>query len=169
MTDEMLMMRPRTRLDHRPAERLRDQKRALEICVQDGVPIRVAHAHQQAVARDAGVVDEHVHFAALGENFLGGGADGRGIRNIHRVRPRLAAQRADFRRDLLGIFLRARNDDDIRAFIGEFQRDGAADSAARAGDNGDLIGELAHKLSFQPQMKHRLNTDSKKQLSVFHL
>jgi hypothetical protein len=64
----------------------------------------------------------------------------------------------DFRRDPLGIFLRARNDDNIRAFRGEFQRDGAPDAATRAGDNGDLIGKLAHKIfsaTDETQIEHK--------------
>jgi len=79
------------------------------------------------------------------------------------VCPGFAAQRADFRRDLLRIFLRAGDDDDIRAFIGEFQRNGATDPAARTGDNGDLIGELAHKLSVmlnrEGRQKHTKNDE----------
>ena len=62
------------------------------------------------------------------------------------MRPGFAAQRADFRRHLLGIFLRARNAGDVRAFGGKFQRDGAADAPARAGDDGDLILKLVHRL-----------------------
>ncbi len=61
--------------------------------------------------------------------------------HVHRVRPRFATERADFVGNLLGIFLRARNDGDIRAFAGEFQRDGAADPATSTGDDGNLIGE----------------------------
>ena len=34
--------------------------------------------------------------------------------------------------------------DDVRAFGGEFQRNGATDTTSGAGDDGDLVGELTH-------------------------
>ena len=69
MTEATLMMRPGTLLDQRAAERLGDQKRALQIRVQHRVPIRLAHAHEQTVARDAGVVDQNVHPAGTRPEF----------------------------------------------------------------------------------------------------
>src|SRR3546814_5459527 len=52
----------------RPAQR---GERALQVHVDDRVPLVLAHVHQHPVAQDAGVVDEHVD-AAEG---LDGGLD----------------------------------------------------------------------------------------------
>ena len=41
--------------------------------------------------------------------------------------------------------VRARDDDDRRAAVGEIERDGAADIARAAGDEGDAAVELAHR------------------------
>ena len=52
---------------------------------------------------------------------------------------RLAAGRLDLARDGLGLgAVAARVDKDGRAAVGQRQRDGAADVAPRAGDDGDL-------------------------------
>ena len=66
MTEEILMMRPLPLLGEPARKRLRGKKCApLEIRVQNRVPIRVAHAHQQAVACDARVVHKNVHLASF--------------------------------------------------------------------------------------------------------
>ena len=41
-------------------KRLGEIERALRFVVQDRIPIDVAHAHQQAIGVDAGIVDENV-------------------------------------------------------------------------------------------------------------
>ena len=61
-----------------------------------------------------------------------------GVGDIHGVGPGLAAKRADFGGDFLRVLRRARDANDVRALGGEFQRDGAADAPAGAGDDGDL-------------------------------
>ena len=56
---------PRTLLEKTPAQRLGKQKSALQIGVQHRVPILLAHAHDQSVARHAGVVDQNIHLARV--------------------------------------------------------------------------------------------------------
>src|ERR1017187_4198597 len=54
---------PRALLKEAAAKCLREEERALQIDVQHSVPVRLTHAHEQAVLGDAGVVYQDVHFA----------------------------------------------------------------------------------------------------------
>ena len=62
--------------------------------------------------------------------------------------------------------------EEVRAFSREFQGDGAPDAAARAGDDRNLIGKLAHKLRWfaatdETEIRHRFKAANSS--SVFHL
>ncbi len=146
MTDEMLMIRPERCLRKPRVSAWVKRKAPFKIGVQYGVPIRLAHAHEQPIAGHAGVVDQNIDLAGVLQNLLGGGGNRGGIRHIHGVGPSLPAQGANFRGDFFGIFGRARNAGDVRAFGGKFQGDGAANAASGAGDNGGLIDKLRHSL-----------------------
>jgi len=105
----------------------------------------LGHAHEQAVSRDAGVVHQNVDAAGVGQNFFGCRFDGLRVGDIQCDGPAFTSRGAHFVGDFFGIFSGARNTDDISAFSGKFQRDGAADSATGSSDNGDLVIKLTHK------------------------
>ncbi len=112
---------PRPLLEKGPAEGLGKEKRSFEIGVQHRVPIRLAHAHDQAVPRHARVVDQNVHLPRLGQDFFRRRRHRGRVRHVHRVRPGPAAQGADFCRHFLRVFGRARNADDVRPGGGKCQ------------------------------------------------
>ena len=58
---------------------------ALEVGVQHGVPVFVAHAQQQAVAGDTGVVHQDVRMAEVGEHLLAQLGGGGAVGNVHGV------------------------------------------------------------------------------------
>ena len=63
------------------------------------------------------------------------------ILEVARNQRRLAAERADLVVEVLERALRAGQRDHMGAPAGEFERDGAADAARGAGDEGDPAGE----------------------------
>ena len=90
----------------------------LEVHVDDGVPLGLVHTEHQAVARDAGVVHQHVDVAEIRENLLHGLVRLREIGGVGCIRAHLDAERFQL---LDSIF-----DDldvgecDVRPFGGEF-------------------------------------------------
>ena len=167
LTEVMLTMRPQ-RARHRASEVLGPMEAAREIGGDDVVPIRFAHAEQQAVARDAGVVDEDVDHREFLEQFLGGLGDGGTIGDIDREGLGFATGGDDGRgRGAAGIggFGDADNGDSV---LGEAFGDGFADAAARAGDQCCAIskrqahegkeceGKCASAQVFQPKLSRPL-------------
>ena len=65
--------------------------------------------------------------------YAGGG------RAVVRTGDRPPASGADLFSDGFQLGLRSRSDDDIRACLGECQRDGRTEAAAATGDDGDLV------------------------------
>jgi hypothetical protein len=59
----------------------RQAEHGLQVGVEHRVPVVVLHAHGQGVARDAGVVDQHVQAAVLLDDGVDGGIDRRGRRS----------------------------------------------------------------------------------------
>lgn len=119
---------------------------AAEVCVENGIPIFIAHAHDEPIACDTGIIDEDVDPGGCAENGFGEGFDCFGITDINGIGPALAAFGFDFPCDFLGIFLGARNADDIGACIGEFEGDGATNTATCAGDNGNFVVQNCHEM-----------------------
>ncbi len=80
---------------------------------------------KEAVASNASVVDENVHFSGIGQDFIGRGGHSCAVGDVHgksqALRPSARISAATFSE----FFRRARNNDNIRAFLGEFQGDGA--------------------------------------------
>ena len=116
---------------------------ALQVDVDDVVPLLLRHRHEHAVAQDAGVVDQHVEVA----EGVDRGADQRlaavPARDVVVRRDGLAAGGAD----LLGGLLRDLAevvDDDLGALGREQARVLAPEAAAGAGDDRDPAVECPH-------------------------
>ena len=124
--------------------RARHAQRREQVAVQHRLQIRVVGGGEVARARSAHVVDDHVEPAvrtdgrvddgghAGGRRHIGRDADGRAVGTA--ARPRLTDRGVE----VAGF---ARAEDDARALSGERERDSAAEPAARAGDEGDLVLE----------------------------
>src|ERR1035437_3396954 len=131
---------PRALLEQAAGKRLGEQERALEIDVQHGVPVRLAHAHDQTVLGDAGVVDQDVHLAGGGQDLLRNGLYAGGVGDVGREGPGLAPKPLSLLHRLgaeLQLQIHAGN---VRVGGSEFQGDGLADTAAGAGHYRYLIG-----------------------------
>ena len=70
-------------------------ERAGEVRVDHGAPVLVGHAHDEAVAGDAGVVDEDGDGAERTLDLAERGVDGVGIGDVGAHRDRLAADLLD--------------------------------------------------------------------------
>ena len=90
----------------------------------------------QAVAGDAGVVDQHVDAAEVGEDLLHGLVRLGEVGGVGRVGAHLDAERLEFR-DSIFDDLDVR-ECDVRPFFGELQGDGLADAPGCARDEGDF-------------------------------
>ena len=116
-------------------ERARRIERALEIDIEHAVEGIVAHTHEQAVARDAGVVDERPNRTKVIEHDLDAGIDGSGVGHVALICARRGANRlAGFaclarRIDATGI-----DDGDIVAILRQTDSAGAADTPRAARD-----------------------------------
>ena len=132
---------------------------ALEVDVDDGVPLVFGHVEDHAVAKDAGDVDEDVDAAegvdALADHVLAalGGGDGVVVGDGVAAGggSSYGGRCADLVAHLVGgagVVSGAVDvdagvvDDDVRALLREEQGDGAADAAAGAGDYGVAAFEL---------------------------
>jgi hypothetical protein len=122
---------------------LGDVEHAVQVGVDHGVPVLRRHLQEHAVARDAGVVDQHVDRAVLGLG-LGEGLDGavpvghvahRGVEGV--------AQRLLLVQPLVEVAARAAAGDDLEAFLVQALADGGADAAHAA---GDVCNFLCHVL-----------------------
>ena len=115
---------------------------ALEIGVEHGVPVLLLHAHEQAVAGDAGVVDEDVHRAEFVADFLGEFLHGGVIGHIHGVGGGGAGKLGvDFLRGLAAARGAAAHHRDLGTLRGKRAGDFLADSTASSGDDGDFVGK----------------------------
>ena len=127
-------------LEEAAGEGLGEQEGALEVDVQHRIPVGLAHAHQQAVPGDAGVVDQDVHLAGGGEDLLRGGCHAGGVGDVGPERPGPAAQCLDFRHRLGAGFRLQIHPGDVGAGGGQLQGDGLADAAPGPGHHGHLLG-----------------------------
>ena len=115
-----------------------------------GVPVHHAHAVEDAVAQDAGVVDHAVDAAEVVDRRLDDALGALRIGDAVAVGDRRAAGLADLGDHLVGdlgvgalALGRAAQivDHDLAAFAGGQQRDLLADAAPRAGHDNDLARE----------------------------
>lgn len=67
MTEALLTIEPRRRGQHVPQRRAGAAEGAVQGDVEDGAPLRVGHLGQRGVAAEAGVVDDDVEVAVLGD------------------------------------------------------------------------------------------------------
>ena len=134
------MMRPECCLEEEARKGLGEEEGALEIDVQHGVPVRFAHAHEQAVLGDAGVVDQDVHFAGRRDDLVRRRLHARGLRDVGAKAPRLATECLGLLHGFRAEFGLQIDAGDIRAGGSQFQGNGLADTAAGARHNRYLIG-----------------------------
>ncbi len=125
--------------DHRRQHRLGDQERALGVDVHHAVPVRLGERLDGGGDQDAGIVDERVDRAEFRDRARHHRLDLRLHRHVgmHRDRAPPAPPRLghDLVEDvgLAGDVVEGK----VEAPVGEAERDGAADAAARAGDECD--------------------------------
>src|SRR5581483_5290005 len=125
-------------LRHRLQDRLGAVERAVEIHLKDQVPVLLAHPQQEAVARDAGIVDEDVDPAPLLEDLVDHRLDVARVGDVHLEIERAAAELLDRGDGLFGAPGIQIGDDDVGASLREGFGNGAADALRRAGDDGML-------------------------------
>ena len=114
-------------------------ERALEIRVEHGVPIVVGHAHQQLIARDAGIVDEHINPPVLRHRRFNQPLRVVALAHVALHERRLPARVVDGLRRLLRRRLATPVVDDHRCAIPrEPYRHRPPNPPARPGDNNNL-------------------------------
>ena len=143
-----------------------DEERALEPDVHGGVPGRFRQRLQFARHDLHGVVDHDVDAAALLDDGVDQARDVGGLRHVGDHRKRLAAERD-------GVFgggiARSRVDvidDDMGALAGKSERDVAADAAAAAGDEGNLVFQAHKNIPFKTMEKKTLIWDGQAEFGV---
>ena len=123
---------------------------ALEVDVEDDVPLLLRHVEDHLVAKDAGVVDDDVEAAEGVERLLHHAVSGLEVGDVVVVRDGVAAHLLDLGDDLVGGALLAAGagggatevvDDDASALGREAKRLAAANAASGAGDDGDFAFE----------------------------
>ena len=127
-----------------------------EVGGEDVVPVFALHAEGKGVAGDAGVVDEDIDAAEVGDDGAGAVLDGVFAGDIERVGAGASAGAAvgigcagegvDFADDLGELVGAAGGEGDGDAELGETDGAGATDSLGCSGDEGDAPGETAHLL-----------------------
>jgi hypothetical protein len=116
-----------------------------EVGVEHGVPVFLAHAQEQAVFGDTGVVHEDVHMVEVGQDLLADLGAGRAVGHIDGVSLGGAGMRGvDGVGGALRVGLRAADDGDFRALGGEGFSDGFADAASGSGDDCDFVLKFTH-------------------------
>ena len=120
-------------LDQGADHRLREIERAAQIRVDDRVPIFHRHAHGQAVARHAGVVDEDIDLAEVFENLGADFLHSAVIGNIDCISlRRVRALCVDFIGSLLRIGFRSTDRGNARAFIRQPHGNGVTNPPPRS-------------------------------------
>src|SRR5206468_11417059 len=122
---------------HWPHQSLGEIKRALQVCVEDCVPIFNRHPHAKPIARDSGVVHENVYATKL---FKDSGADflhGLMVRDINRIGVgRICLNRINFISGLLCIDPCATDTSHACAFTSKTDRDGTANASTSSRNSG---------------------------------
>jgi hypothetical protein len=137
LTELMLTIVPPPASTHRPTDRLPDQKRALQVDVEDGGPVRFGDVEKVGGLEDAGVVDERIDGA---ERLAG-----RGERGVDLVLATDVAMAVDDAR-AVGLELLRKGVPELVVDIPDRDRGpvlreplgaGRADALCTAGDHGD--------------------------------
>jgi hypothetical protein len=146
-TDERFTMAPPTPPSIHPSRRgLRAEEAALEVHIEDVVPVRLGHGQEVHAGEDARVVDEDRWRAQLARH--------RAHHRLRVARPgdvtpgeaRAAPRTPDLGHDPLGgVAVVQVVDADVGALAGKRHRDGAADALLGARHERDLAGET-HEL-----------------------
>ena len=118
---------------------MQEVERTLHIDVDDGIPLGLAHAHDQAVFGDAGVVHQDVDAAEIGYNLLYHGLGSLEVGGVGGIGAHLHAEGFQLFHRLLGGFV----DDQVRkgdvgALGGIFKGDGFADAPGGTRNEGHL-------------------------------
>ena len=139
--------------DHLADSNLRDDERAVEVDVENVVPFIIGDVEEGPFDFDAGVVDDDVEAAELGDDigdhFFNFGA----FAHVCGDRERGGGKRRDFGAGG-GIACSSGEviDGDVRPFGSEAFGDAAADAGVGAGDEGDFVFE-SHGNSLSGAMK----------------
>src|SRR5690606_28390572 len=124
-------------LHHGPGGSAAGDEGALEVHADDLVELLIAHAHQQVVAGDAGVVDEDVEPAVLGGDLFDRRAEGGAVADINGRDTRGSSCGLDGGLEVVERGFGAADEHHVAAIRGETLGDAAADAAAGSGDDGD--------------------------------
>jgi len=117
-------------LEHLVDEDLRAVEDAVQVDGEDLAPRGVVHLHERLVRVDPGIVHENVEAAELTEDFLRHPERVRIVTDVGLRDERPPAHRLDRIGDVArGLFARHVIHHDVRALLGEGERDGATDSA----------------------------------------
>ncbi|MFM1944052.1 MAG: hypothetical protein RI897_3034 [Verrucomicrobiota bacterium] len=125
--------------DEFPDEGAGAEEAAFEVGIDDRVPVFVAHAHEEAVAGDAGVIDEDIDAAPFLEDGFGGLLDVGCVGDVGGDGEAASAGFGDFLGGFFGVGGSAGDAGDVGTFGGEFEGDGLADASAGSGYDGDLV------------------------------
>ena len=148
--------------DHLPRRRLRAKGRALEVEVDDRVPVGLLELEERRPVRQAGVRDEHVESAELGDGVVDEPPVLRDPREVGLDGERATARGddpvGDVLRETRGVVVREDHGGAVgRERIGHRR----ADLAARARDNGDASVERpAHGASLEARIATWRETSS---------
>ena len=124
-------------------------ERRLEVDPDDAVPLLLAHPQHQAVARDAGVVDQDVDVAELSLDFIDHGMRLLEIGCIGSVGPGLVAVGLDLGERLLRRFVDDQiREGDIRAFGSKTQGDRLSYSPRGARYQRHFVVQKSHNYLF---------------------
>ena len=116
-------------------ERARHIECSLEIDIEHAVEGIVAHTHEQAIVRDAGVVDERPNGAKVVEDRFHARVDGSGVGHVALICACRGANRlAGFARLARRIDATGIDDGDIKAVLRQTDSAGAADTPRAARD-----------------------------------
>jgi len=126
---------------HRTDGGLGDEEDALEVGGEDVVPVLLAHAHDERVAGDAGVVDDDIEAAEALEGGLDGGGGALGGGDIGLQDLDADATAGEFGLGgASGLLITAVGEEEIEAIPGEALRNREADAARATGDDGGSVG-----------------------------
>ena len=136
-------------LDHLRLRRADGVERCLQMRVDDGVPVLVAHLEEHVVADDPGARDEDVERAAVQDRGLDRGLHVVSLRHAQRTGT------ADRPRGLLRHRLVEVGDDHGRSLAREQRRRGGADALRAAGDQSRLPLDLMRATLYGGHMEFR--------------
>ncbi len=120
--------------DHARHHLLGDVEHAGQVGVDHRVPVFARHLHEHAVARDAGVVDQHVDRAVLADGLGEGLHGGIPVGDVAHRRVEGVAERLLLVDPLDEVARRTAAGDDLEAVLVQALADGGADAAHAAGD-----------------------------------